>query len=84
MGPKGLTLKRIQAETDTKISILGRGSIKDKSKEEEYRNSGKEMYAHLTDELHVLIESVPPNAVQKLAAGIAEVRKMLIPPVSVE
>ncbi|XP_003383496.1 PREDICTED: KH domain-containing, RNA-binding, signal transduction-associated protein 2-like [Amphimedon queenslandica] len=80
LGPKGLTLKRIQAETDTKISILGRGSIKDKSKEEEYRNSGKEMYAHLTDELHVLIESIPPNAVQKLAAGIAEVRKMLIPP----
>ena len=64
------------------MSILGRGSIKEKSKEDELRNSGNLLYAHLNDELHVLIEAVPPNSVQKLAAGATEVRKMLIPPVS--
>ena len=51
-------------------------------KEEELRNSGDPTYAHLSDSLHVLVESIPPGAVQKLAAGVAEVRKMLIPPVS--
>ena len=82
LGPKGLTLKRIQGETQTKMSILGRGSIRDRAKEEELRNSGDPTYAHLSDDLHVLVESIPPGAVQKLAAGVAEVRKMLIPPVS--
>lgn len=82
LGPKGLTLKRIQAETQTRMSILGRGSMRDKSKEEECRNSGDPSYAHLSDDLHVLVEATPPNAPHKLAAGVAEIRKMLIPPVS--
>lgn len=83
LGPKGLTLKRIQAETGTKMSILGRGSIKDPIKEEELRISGKPMYDHLREDLHILIEASPPAATSKVAAGVAEVRKMLIPPVSV-
>lgn len=82
LGPKGLTLKRIQAETCTKMSILGKGSIKDRSKEEELRTSGNSMYTHLNEDLHVLIEAGPPSSVHKIAAGAAEVRKMLIPPVS--
>ena len=82
LGPKGLTLKRIQAETNTKMSILGRGSIKDRNKEEELRNSGNPAYAHLREDLHVLIEATPPSSLQKIAAGVAEVHKMLIPPVS--
>lgn len=81
LGPKGLTLKRIQAETNTKMSILGRGSIKDRNKEEELRNSGNPAYAHLREDLHVLIEATPPSSLQKIAAGVAEVHKMLIPPV---
>ena len=39
LGPKGLTFKRIQGETMTKMSILGWGSMKDKEKEEELRQS---------------------------------------------
>lgn len=74
-----MTLKRIQAETQTKMSILGRGSMKDKSKEEELRNSGDPGYEHLTDDLHILVEANPPYSHVKLAAGVAEVRKMLIP-----
>ena len=82
LGPKGLTLKQIQADTGTKMSILGRGSVKDAVKEEEMRTSGKPIYEHLKEDLHVLVEAVPPAALYKLAAGVAEIRKMLIPPVS--
>lgn len=77
-----MTLKRIQAETQNKMSILGRGSMKDKSKEEELRNSGDPSYEHLTDDLHILIEAHPPYSHVKVAAGVAEVKKMLIPLVS--
>ena len=40
-------------------------------------------YAHLKEELHVLVEVVAPpdQARARLAAGIAEVKKMLVPPV---
>ena len=77
-----MTLKRIQAETQCKMSILGRGSIRDKKKEEELRNSNDPSYTHLNDDLHILIDSQPPYAHVKVAAGVAEVRKMLIPLVS--
>jgi hypothetical protein len=80
LGPKGNILKQMQADTNTKMSILGRGSVKDKKKEEELRTSGKKLYEHLNDNLHVLIESAPPYSTYKMAAGVAEVKKMLIPP----
>eukprot|EP00731_Ephydatia_muelleri_P038504 Em0786g3a len=79
LGPKGLTLKRIQAETQTKMSILGRGSMRDKGKEEELRNGTDPAYQHLKENLHIVIEATGPHSVAKLAAGVAEVRKMLIP-----
>ena len=79
LGPKGMTLKSIQAETQTKMSILGRGSIKDRNREEELRNSNDPAYGHLNDDLHILIEGSPPYAHIKLSAGVAEVKKMLIP-----
>ena len=82
LGPKGLTLKRIQAETQTKMTILGRGSMRDKKREEELRESGDPAHSHLNDDLHVLIEVNGPFSEYKLMAGVAEVRKMLIPNVS--
>ena len=82
LGPKGLTLKRMQAETQTKMSILGRGSMRDRQKEEELRGGDDPSYAHLKEDLHVLIEAVGPHSTLKVAAGLAEIRKMLIPPVS--
>ena len=72
----------MQSETQTKMSILGRGSMKDRKKEEELRNSDIPAHTHLKEELHILIDADPPYSVQKLAAGVAEVRKMLIPLVS--
>ena len=83
LGPKGLTLKRMQAETQTKMSILGRTSMRDKKTEEELRNSDDPAHQHLKDDLHVLVQSDPPFSSSKLAAGVAEVKKMLIPLVSV-
>jgi hypothetical protein len=32
LGPKGNTLKRLQEETGCKMAILGKGSMRDKSK----------------------------------------------------
>lgn len=72
----------MQAETQTKMSILGRGSMRDKQKEEELRNGDDPSYSHLKEDLHVLIEAVGPYSNLKVAAGLAEIKKMLIPPVS--
>ena len=84
LGPQGTTIKRIQAETQCKISILGAGSMRDKRKEEELRTGGDPKYSHLSDGLHVLVEAQGPYdiAQARRAAGVAEVRKMLLPPVS--
>lgn len=81
LGPKGMTLKAIQNESQTRMSILGRGSIKDRRKEDELRNSNDPIHAHLKDELHIQVEAAPPFANMKLAAGVAEINKMLIPPI---
>ncbi|KAK7898793.1 hypothetical protein WMY93_019646 [Mugilogobius chulae] len=37
LGPRGNSLKRLQEDTLTKMSILGKGSMRDKEKEEELR-----------------------------------------------
>ena len=72
----------MQAETQTRMTILGRGSIRDKKKEEELRESGDPAHSHLNEDLHILVEVNGPFSEYKLRAGVAEVRKMLIPTVS--
>eukprot|EP00058_Branchiostoma_floridae_P024112 XP_002609602.1 hypothetical protein BRAFLDRAFT_87823 [Branchiostoma floridae] len=81
LGPKGNSLKRLQEETRTKMSILGRGSMRDKKKEEELRESKDPKYVHLNDELHVLVEAFGQvaDAHQRIAHGVAEVKKFLVP-----
>ena len=56
--------------------------MRDKGKEEELRNGTDPAYQHLKENLHIVIEATGPHSVAKLAAGVAEVRKMLIPSVS--
>lgn len=53
--------------------------MRDKKKEEELRGSDDPTHLHLKDDLHVLVQSEPPYSNSKLAAGVAEVKKMLIP-----
>ncbi|XP_039297266.1 KH domain-containing, RNA-binding, signal transduction-associated protein 2 isoform X2 [Nilaparvata lugens] len=81
LGPKGNSLKRLQEETMTKMAILGRGSMRDRHKEDELRKSGDPKFAHLTEDLHVEITSYAPpaEAHARIAYALAEVRRFLVP-----
>ncbi|XP_056154754.1 KH domain-containing, RNA-binding, signal transduction-associated protein 1b [Lampris incognitus] len=81
LGPQGNTIKRLQEETGAKISVLGKGSMRDKSKEEGLRKGGEPKYAHLSMELHVFIEvfAPVPEAYLRMAHAMEEVKKFLFP-----
>lgn len=81
LGPGGSTIKRLQEETGAKISVLGKGSMKDKNKEEELRKGGEAKYAHLGMELHVFIEvhAPIPESYLRMAHAMDEVKKFLTP-----
>ncbi|CAK1543484.1 unnamed protein product [Leptosia nina] len=81
LGPKGSVMKQLQEETMCKMAILGRGSMRDRSKEEELRNSLDPKYAHLSDELHVEVSALAPpaEAHARIAYALAEVKKYLVP-----
>ncbi|XP_061787525.2 KH domain-containing, RNA-binding, signal transduction-associated protein 1b [Nerophis lumbriciformis] len=84
LGPQGNTIKRLQEETGAKISVLGKGSMRDKTKEEELRSGGEPKYAHLSMELHVFMEvfAPVPDAYLRMAHAMEEVKKFLIPDVT--
>ncbi|KAI2652725.1 KH domain-containing, RNA-binding, signal transduction-associated protein 1 [Labeo rohita] len=81
LGPQGNTIKRLQEETGAKISVLGKGSMRDKTKEEGLRKSGEPKYAHLSMELHVFIEvfAPVPEAYVRMAHAMEEIKKFLFP-----
>ncbi|XP_014206390.1 KH domain-containing, RNA-binding, signal transduction-associated protein 2-like [Copidosoma floridanum] len=81
LGPKGNSMKRLQEETMCKMAVLGRGSMRDRQKEEDLRKSMDPKYAHLFDDLHVEIMALAPpaEAHARIAFALAEVRKYLIP-----
>ncbi|KAJ7991369.1 hypothetical protein DPEC_G00283100 [Dallia pectoralis] len=81
LGPRGNSLKRLQEDTLTKMSILGKGSMRDKEKEEELRKSGEAKYQHLNEDLHVLIEvfAPPAEAHNRMGHALEEIKKFLIP-----
>ena len=60
MGPKGNSLKRLQEETLTKMAVLGKGSMRDKAREEELRLSKDPKYLHLSEDLHVEVAAFAP------------------------
>ncbi|KAB0404395.1 hypothetical protein E2I00_000454, partial [Balaenoptera physalus] len=78
LGPRGNSLKRFQEETLTKMSILGKGSMRDKAKEEELRKSGEVKYFHLSDDLHCL-PPTPAEAYARMGHALEEIKKFLIP-----
>jgi protein quaking len=51
LGPRGMTAKQLETETGCKIMVRGRGSMRDKKKED--MNRGKPNWEHLNEELHV-------------------------------
>ena len=81
LGPRGMTAKQLEQETGCKIMVRGRGSMRDKKKEE--LNRGKPNWEHLSEELHVLIqcEDTPNRARVKLMRAVEEVKKLLVPAV---
>jgi KH domain-containing RNA-binding signal transduction-associated protein 3 len=81
LGPKGNSLKRLQEETLTKMAVLGKGSMRDKAREEEMRLSKDPKYLHLSEDLHVEVTAFAPpaEAHARLSYALTEVRKYLIP-----
>ncbi|BFZ16816.1 hypothetical protein BsWGS_19855 [Bradybaena similaris] len=80
LGPKGATLKALQDQTGCKMAIMGRGSMREKEKEEELRKEGGK-YAHLNEELHVLVECYTEmtDGYYRLAAALTELKKFIVP-----
>ncbi|GLU24071.1 hypothetical protein SLE2022_400360 [Rubroshorea leprosula] len=73
LGPRGNSLKRVEASTDCHVLIRGRGSIKDPVREEMMR--GKTGYEHLNEPLHILVEAELP--VEIVDARLMQAREIL-------
>jgi hypothetical protein len=83
LGPRGMTAKQLEQETGCKIMVRGKGSMRDKTKEDQMK--GKPNWEHLNDELHVLItvEDTKNRAEVKIRRAIEEIKKLLVPAVSI-
>ncbi|XP_010922800.1 KH domain-containing protein SPIN1 [Elaeis guineensis] len=80
LGPRGNSLKRVEASTGCRVYIRGKGSIKDPGKEEKLR--GRPGYEHLNDPLHILIEAeLPVNVVDIRLRQAQEIIEELLKPV---
>nr|KJB63135.1 hypothetical protein B456_009G454400 [Gossypium raimondii] len=73
LGPRGNSLKRVEANTECRVLIRGRGSIKDPTREEMMR--GKPGYEHLNEPLHILVEAELP--VEIVDARLMQAREIL-------
>ncbi|EXB75319.1 KH domain-containing protein [Morus notabilis] len=82
LGPRGNSLKRVEATTGCRVYIRGKGSIKDPDKEEKLR--GRPGYEHLNEPLHILIEAdLPANVVDMKLRQAQEIIEELLKPVQV-
>ncbi|GJN24982.1 hypothetical protein PR202_gb12762 [Eleusine coracana subsp. coracana] len=80
LGPRGNSLKRVEASTGCRVFIRGKGSIKDTDKEEKLK--GKPGYEHLNEPLHVLIEAeLPANIIDTRLRQAQEIMEELLKPV---
>jgi len=80
LGPRGNSLKRVEASTGCRVFIRGKGSIKDPGKEDKLR--GKPGYEHLSDPLHILIEAeFPASIIDARLRHAQEIIEELLKPV---
>ncbi|KAH7866966.1 hypothetical protein Vadar_027252 [Vaccinium darrowii] len=80
LGPRGNSLKRVEATTGCRVYIRGKGSIKDPDKEEKLR--GRPGYEHLNEQLHILIEAdLPANVIDLRLRQAQEIIEELLKPV---
>ncbi|EFO22249.1 hypothetical protein LOAG_06236 [Loa loa] len=78
LGPRGISVKQLEAQTDCRILIRGKGSVKDARREARLRN--RPGWEHLAEPLHVLItasDASHDRCVQKLANGIRSIKALL-------
>ncbi|WVY91627.1 hypothetical protein V8G54_037141 [Vigna mungo] len=79
LGPRGNSLKRVEATTGCRVYIRGKGSIKELDKEELLR--GRPGYEHLNEPLHILIEAeLPVNIVDIRLRQAQEIIEELLKP----
>lgn len=82
LGPKGATLQNIAKHFKCHVYILGRGSTRDRAKENELLNSGDPQFAHYGGPLHVKVETTASPAVAyQRVAGVLDVLSQLLVPV---
>uniref|UniRef100_F1LD40 KH domain-containing, RNA-binding, signal transduction-associated protein 2 n=1 Tax=Ascaris suum TaxID=6253 RepID=F1LD40_ASCSU len=81
LGPKGASLQAMAKQFKCHIYVLGRGSTKDRAKEQELLNSGDPQYAHYGGPLHVKVETIAPahTAYQRIA-GVLEALSQTLQP----
>ncbi|CAN1152045.1 KH domain-containing protein At2g38610 [Linum perenne] len=80
LGPRGNSLKRVEATTGCRVFIRGKGSIKDTEKEDTLR--GRPGYEHLSEPLHILIEAeLPVNIVDMRLRQAKEIIEEVLRPV---
>ncbi|XP_039001691.1 KH domain-containing protein At2g38610-like [Hibiscus syriacus] len=80
LGPRGNSLKRVEATLGCRVYVRGKGSIKDSDKEEQLR--GRPGYEHLNEPLHILIEAdLPANVVDIRLRQAREIVEELLKPV---
>ncbi|XP_044472622.1 KH domain-containing protein At3g08620-like isoform X1 [Mangifera indica] len=84
LGPRGNSLKRVEASTGCRVYIRGKGSIKDPDKVSllEDKLRGRPGYEHLNDPLHILIEAdLPASLVDIRLRQAQEIIEELLKPV---
>ncbi|KAM0842450.1 hypothetical protein ACQ4PT_058347 [Festuca glaucescens] len=79
LGPRGNSLKRVEATTQCRVYIRGRGSVKDTVKENKLRD--KPGYEHLNEPLHLLVEAEFPSGIvdARLNQAVAILEDLLKP-----
>ncbi|CAD5222984.1 unnamed protein product [Bursaphelenchus xylophilus] len=80
IGPRGMSVRRIETETTCKFQIRGKRSVKDPLREAQLR--GKPGWLHLEEPLHVLITCVDDDldrCNERLDRGVSAVQGLLTP-----
>jgi len=79
LGPKGKTMKSLQEMTKTRISILGKGSTRDREKEEELSLSDDPKNEHFKEPLHITVSAKAPRSIahERVAICLDEINKCL-------
>ncbi|VDN04896.1 unnamed protein product [Thelazia callipaeda] len=78
LGPRGMSVRQLEAQSDCQILIRGKGSIKDPRREARLRH--RFGWEHLTEPLHVLVTATDisrERCTQKLANGVQKIKTLL-------